>query len=117
VSGSESCSTFEKAAKAVHHSRRQRKLFIRTSTSGGSSSKSCSLLETSTPAGREFNRSPLGAYSARMTCSLSRANQCEEAPHCTAGWTVQVHCSLFASLLESKQEEKICVHNIPEGGV
>jgi hypothetical protein len=42
-------------------------------------------LETSTPTEREFDRSFLGAYSARTTCSLSRANQCEEAPHCTAG--------------------------------
>ena len=48
--------------------------------------------------------------------SLSRANQCEEAPHCTAGRIVQVRDSLLASLLERKQEEKICVYNIPEGG-
>jgi hypothetical protein len=42
---------------------------------------------------------------------------CEEAPNCTPGRIVQVHCSSFASLLERKQKEKICVHNIPEGGV
>jgi hypothetical protein len=30
---SKSCSSLEKAAKAVHRSRKQRKLFIRTSTS------------------------------------------------------------------------------------
>jgi hypothetical protein len=30
---------------------------------------------------------------------------------------VQVHYFLFASLLECKQEEKICVHNILEVGV
>jgi hypothetical protein len=30
---------------------------------------------------REFNRFLLGAYSARTTCSLRRANQCEEATH------------------------------------
>jgi len=54
--------------------------------------------------------------SARPTHSLSRANQCEEAPHCTAGRIVRVHDSLMASLLERKQVEKICVHNIPEGG-
>jgi hypothetical protein len=35
-------------------------------------------------------------------------NQCEEA--------VQVHDSFSASLLERKQEENICIHNIPEGG-
>ncbi len=35
----------------------------------------------------------------------------------TAGRIVQVRDSLFASLLEHKQEEKICVPNIPEGGV
>ena len=74
-------------------------------------------LETSTPTEREFDRSFLGAYSARTTCSLSRANLCEEAPHCTAGRIVQIHCSSYASLLERKQKEKICVHNIPEGEV
>ncbi len=54
--------------------------------------------------------------SARPTHSLSRGKQCEEAPHCKAGRIVQVRVSLLASLLERKQEEKICVHNIPEGG-
>jgi hypothetical protein len=34
----------------------------------------------------------------------------------TAGRIVQVRNSLLASLLERKQEEKICVHNISEGG-
>jgi hypothetical protein len=35
----------------------------------------------------------------------------------TAGRIVQVHDSLSASLLERKLVEKICIHNIPEGGV
>jgi hypothetical protein len=29
---------------------------------------------------------------------------------------MQMHDSLLASLLERKQEEKICIHNIPDGG-
>jgi hypothetical protein len=41
---SESCSSFEKAAKAVHHSRKQRKLFITRE-----SSESCSSLEIPSP--------------------------------------------------------------------
>jgi hypothetical protein len=41
--GSESCSSFEKAAKAVHHSRRQRKLFIIRE-----GSESCSSFEIAT---------------------------------------------------------------------
>ncbi len=48
--------------------------------------------------------------------SLRKANQCVEAPHCTAGRIVPAHYSLTASLLEPKQEEKVCVHTIPEGG-
>ncbi len=49
-------------------------------------------------------------------CMVSLYEWDSECIHCTAGRIVQVHCSSFASLLERKQKEKICIHNIPEGG-
>ncbi len=64
------------------------------------------------PATREFNRFSLAPnLPGGFVASVKRHHTAQQGGQC------ELTVFSFVSLLERKQKEKICFHNIPEGGV